>query len=117
MGDIWDANGVPNGLIYGSTVAKAIAGLATGISGDKLATTPPPVLDSATHYVSNHCHRRHRLSGGLEHRGRRIQALEPPLPGVPRTVRRPGQIGVAADLRADIAVMHPEHVSITPGIS
>ena len=117
MGDIWDANGVPNALIYGSTVAKAIAGLATGISGDKSPLRPPPATDSLQHYVSNHATDGTAYLAdwstvvvGFKPSSLRFQVLRERYADL-------GQIGVAADLRADIAVMHPEHVSITPGIS
>ena len=117
MGDIWDDNGVATGLIYGSTVAKAIAGLATGISGDNSPLRQPPVLDYLSHFVSNHC-----TDGsvyladwttvvvGFKPSSLRFQVLR-------ERYADTGHIGIAADLRADVAVMHPEHVSITPGIS
>ena len=88
-----------------------------GISGDKSPLRQPPALDYLGHYVSNHA-----TSGslyladwttvvvGFKPSSLRFQVLR-------ERFADQGMVGVAADLRADVCVLHPEHVSITPGIS
>ena len=117
MGDIWDNNGTPNAIVYGSVVAKALAGIPTGISGDKSPLRPPPATDYLGHYVSNHATSGYAYLAdwttvvvGFKPSSLRFQVLK-------ERYADTGHIGIAADLRADVAVMHPEHVSITPGIS